>query len=205
MAFHDVRLPDNVERGALGGPRFRTSIQVQTSGVEQRNSTWEDTRGEWDIGYGLNDRTELDTLIAFFYARQGSTHSFPFKDWSDFLLGDDASDTPQTIATGDGIQTAFQIIRRYVSGLITFPRDITKPVNGTVRVFLDSVEEFSGFTINHLTGEIVFDLPPSIEDVGAICEYNVPVRFMEDKLDISLDRFDLGDIPSIPVIEVKGE
>jgi hypothetical protein len=32
MSFDDVRLPDNIEKGAVGGPRFQTSIVKLGSG-----------------------------------------------------------------------------------------------------------------------------------------------------------------------------
>ena len=108
MAFHDVRLPVDVERGALGGPGFKTTVTPLGSGKEQRNIDWARTRAEFDIGYGLMDQDSvlleatIDTLQAFFYAREGKAHTFRFKDWSDFKIGDYLNPTTsnQSIATG---------------------------------------------------------------------------------------------------------
>ena len=40
MAFHEVRFPDNISRGARGGPERRTQIVEMASGDEERNGSW---------------------------------------------------------------------------------------------------------------------------------------------------------------------
>ena len=40
MAFHEVRFPDNISRGARGGPERRTQIVELASGDEERNASW---------------------------------------------------------------------------------------------------------------------------------------------------------------------
>ena len=108
MTFHDTRLPVDVERGALGGPGFKTTVTPLGSGKEQRNIDWARTRAEFDIGYGLMDQDSvlleatIDALLAFFYTREGKAHTFRFKDWSDFKIGDWQNPTTsnQSIATG---------------------------------------------------------------------------------------------------------
>lgn len=207
MAFHDVRLPVSIERGAVGGPRFKTSIVGLATGFEKRNIDWSLSRGEWDIGFPVQAlKANLDTLVAFYYARQGRAHSFRFKDWLDYTIGVDATDTDQEIGTGDNSETNFQIYKRYISGATTFSREITKPVSGTTRVFLDSVEQMSGWSVNTSTGIVTFSAAPgSSVSVGVICEFDVAVRFANDKLDISMEMLELGGIPNIPIIEVRGE
>ena len=108
MAFHDTRLPVDVERGALGGPGFKTTVTPLGSGKEQRNIDWARTRAEFDIGYGLMDQDSvlleatIDNLLSFFYTREGKAHTFRFKDWSDFKIGDWQNPTTdnQSVATG---------------------------------------------------------------------------------------------------------
>ncbi len=56
--FHEVRMPIDVERGAVGGPGFKTRVLPLESGFEQRNIDWSDTRGEWDLSYGLMNTAE---------------------------------------------------------------------------------------------------------------------------------------------------
>jgi len=207
MAFHDVRLLEDIERGAQGGPRFKTGIIILSSGFEKRNIEFEETRGFWDVGYGIQTKTDFTGVMEFFYARQGRANSFRFKDFSDFEIGNDSTDTPQTIGIGDTSTTDFQISRLYSSGGFDFNRTVTKIVaTPTPRVFLDAAEQGAGFTINLLTGIVTFSVAPGAGVlVRIICEFDVPVRFDTDALDINLLHFDAGSIPKIPVIEVRGE
>lgn len=203
MAFHDIRLPEEVERGALGGPKFKTTVLQLSSGHEKRNIDWEDSRGEWDIGYGIQTKANFSTVLSFFYARRGRAHSFRFKDWSDFEIA-----TEQSIGTGDNLETDFQVFKHYTSGSESFDRNILKPVSGTVRAFLNSVEQTISvdFTVNLLTGIVSFTVAPGAGvDVGIICEFDVPVRFDIDHLGINVETFDAGAIPQIPIVEVKAE
>lgn len=207
MAFHDVRLPDEIEKGAKGGPGFNTTVNQLFSGHEKRNVNWQDTRGSWNIGYGIEYKDGgLDELKAFFYTRRGKAHSFRFKDWSDYEIGDMEEETPQEIGTGDAAETEFQIEKRYSSGGYTFHREITKPVNGTLRVFLSGVEQFSGWSANYATGIITFiTAPGGSVSVSILCEFDVPVRFDTDKLDIDMEIYNAGSVPEIPIVEVRVE
>lgn len=204
MAFHDVQLPEDVEKGALGGPGFNTTVLELSSGFEKRNINWERVRGSWDVSYGLDKKSNQEAVLAFFYARQGRAHSWRFKDWTDYQIGDFANDLPQTIATADGVQTQFQIVRAYVSGSYTFNRAITRPTSPTTRVFLDGVEQFVDFTVDYDTGVITFtSAPADTVLVGVISEFDVPCRFNNDKLDMRAERDELYALPAIEVVEVR--
>lgn len=212
MAFHDTRLPVDIERGAVGGPRFKTTILQLASGHEQRNIDWQDAKGEWDISYGLMslEDNQLETYIrkvlAFFYARNGRAHGFRFKDWSDYKVGDPATPTTsnQAIGVGNALDTQFQVYKRYSDGGVNFDRTIKKLVNGKVVVLLNGVVQGGGFTIDYGTGIITFAVAPGVGVVvGVACEFDVPVRFDEDHLKINMQTADAGQIPSIPIVELR--
>ncbi len=205
MAFQNVRLDDDVERGAQGGPGFKTTILELASGFEQRNIDWERARGRWDLSYGMDSKANQEVVLAFFFARQGRANGFRFKDWTDFQIGsDNPSDVPQEIFITDGAKTKFQVVRRYTSGPTTFDREVTRLVAGTVRVFLDAVEQFAGFTIDIETGVITFSVAPTTgQALQIICEFDVPVRFDIDELDLRAVRDDAFDIPQVPIVELR--
>lgn len=206
MAFHDTRLPPDVERGAQGGPRFKTTIMALSSGLEKRNIDWQQTRGAWDIGYGIQSKEDFKEVIEFFYARQGRAHSFRFKDWADFQIGDFKTDTPQPIGQGNGNLVNFQVQKRYTSGGFTFQRPITKPVVSTARVFLNGVEQMTGWTLDPLTGILTFsNAPAALVAIQLLCEFDVPARFDTDALDINMETWEAGSIPQIAIVEVKNE
>ena len=108
------------------------------------------------------------------------------------------------IGTGDGITTAFQLVKRYASGSQTWVRAITKPVAGTVRIALDGAEQLGGWSVDTTTGVVTFATAPA-EGVAITAgfEFDVPVRFDADALDVTLDLERLGSITSIPLLELR--
>jgi len=208
MAFHEVQFPDDISRGAVGGPRFKTNVLTLASGHEQRNIDWSITRGEWDIGYGLRSQSDLDILINFFYAREGRAHGFRFKDWSDFKIGDVDNPTTnnQSIGTGDASDSTWQIYKRYTSGSINYDRTINKIVTGKIVVLLDNVVKADpgDYSIDLNTGLITFVSPPGGSvDIQVACEFDVPVRFDVDEMRLNIIMFEIGSWPNISVVEIR--
>jgi uncharacterized protein (TIGR02217 family) len=207
MAFHEVRFPDNISRGARGGPERRTQIVELASGDEERNASWANSRRRYDVAYGIRRADDLAAVVAFFEARNGRLHGFRYKDWADYKSGlpsQAVTPTDQQIGTGTGSLQSFQLSKRYTSGAQTWVRTITKPVAGTVRVALGMVEQMSGWTLDTATGVITFTTAPANGViVRAGFEFDVPVRFDSDTLDVTLDFERLGSITSIPLLEIR--
>ncbi|WP_323043025.1 DUF2460 domain-containing protein [Gemmobacter sp.] len=207
MAFHEIRFPDSISRGAKGGPERRTRIVELASGDEERNASWANSRRRYDVSYGVRRADDLAAVVAFFEARNGRLYAFRFKDWSDYkscLPSAAPAATDQIIGTGNGSTTAFQLVKTYASGAQSWARTIIKPVAGTVTVSLNGVAQGSGWSVNTTTGIVTFAVPPS---TGAVIragfEFDVPVRFDTDELPVTLDIERTGSIPSIPLIEVR--
>lgn len=207
MAFHEVRFPDNISRGARGGPERRTQIIEMASGDEERNGSWADSRRRYDASYGIRKADDLAAVTSFFEARRGRLYGFRWKDWADYKSGPPsaiAAATDHPIGTGNGTQTTFQLVKLYTSGAQSWTRTITKPVAGTVAVALNGVTQITGWTVNTTTGVITFAAAPAPGvAITAGFEFDVPVRFDTDTLDVTLDFERLGSITSIPLIEVR--
>ena len=207
MAFHEVRFPDNISRGARGGPERRTQIVELASGDEERNASWANSRRRYDVAYGIRRGDDLAAVVAFFEARNGRLYGFRFKDWGDYkscLPSGTPSPTDQVIGTGDGATTAFQLVKRYVSGAQSWTRAIAKPVAGSVGISLDGVEQVSGWSVDMTTGFVTFSVEPGVGvAITAGFEFDVPVRFDTDALDVTLDLERLGSITSIPLLELR--
>lgn len=208
MTFHDVRFPTDISLGAAGGPERRTQIVTTVSGLEKRNGVWLQARRSYDAGYGVRTLDDLYTVIAFFEARMGRLHGFRWKDGVDFRSGPPLQPvTPldMEIGTGDGTTAQFQLVKRYSSGGAEHVRPITKPVAGTVVAAVDGVGVDPGdVSTDPLTGLLILSAPPPPgAAVSAGFEFDLPVRFDTDRLEINLSHFEAGRIPSIPVIELK--
>ena len=207
MAFHEIRFPDNISRGARGGPERRTQVVELASGDEERNASWANSRRRYDVAYGIRRSDDLAAVVAFFEARNGRLFGFRYKDWADYksnLPSQAITPTDQQIGTGTGSLKTFQLDKRYTSGAQTWVRTIAKPVAGTVRVALGTVEQVTDWTLDSATGVVTFTTAPGNGViVRAGFEYDVPVRFDTDMLDVTLDIERLGSITSIPLLEIR--
>jgi uncharacterized protein (TIGR02217 family) len=198
MAFHKVRFPLDVALGARGGPERATDIVTLSSGREERNQRWAQSRRRYNAGYGIKTRADMQAVLAFFEERRGRFHSFLWRDGLDH-----SSNGQQPLGTGDGAETQFQLSKQYGAAFDPYVRPITKPVAETVQVFVDGAPT-AAFEVDELTGIVTFDDPPANDaELTASFEFDVPVRFDIDGLDIELTGFDAADAPAIPLIEVR--
>ena len=208
MAFDNVRFPTSISRGASGGPERRTEIVTTASGREERNSRWADSRRRYNAGFGVKSLNDVHDVLRFFEERRGRLHGFRWKDhadWKSCPPQNAVSPLDQAIGTGDGTTASFQLIKRYGSGLRDYVRSISRPVAGTIRVAVNSVET-AQFTADAATGIVTFNasnIPAPGAAVTAGFEFDVPARFDTDTLAINLANFAAGDIPEIPVVEIR--
>ena len=209
MAFHEIRFPLDIALGASGGPERRTEIVTLGSGREERNSPWAMSRRRYNAGLGLKKLDDIHEAIAFFEARHGRLHGFRWRDRADWKSGSPGAPvTPldQVLGEGDGARTAFQLVKTYVSGEASYTREIAKPVAGSLRVAVagEAMEEGTDFSADHATGMVTFAVAPAEgAAVSAGFEFDVPVRFDTDFLDINLAAFEAGSVPDIPVLEIR--
>lgn len=209
MAFHDIRFPADLSFGALGGPERRTEIVALANGHEERNTPWAQARRRYDAGLGLRRLDDLERLIAFFEARQGMLHAFRWKDWADYRSAP-ASEAirpiDQPLGLGDGVTVDFALARTYRSGPAAVRRVITKPVPGSVRLAIGGIEQAEGlaWTLDAGTGIVTFATPPALDaELTAGFEFDVPVRFDTDLIQVSVASFQAGEVPRVPVVEVR--
>lgn len=205
QSFDDVLFPLALGRDASVTPEFSTNVTITASGFERRNSLWSDARLRFDVGPGVRSEAELGELIAFFRARRGQARGFLLRDPSDFSSnGMTGTVTPgdQVIGTGDGATARFALAKHYGQSDEAQRRRITRPRAGSLRVSINGVET-GNFTVEPL-GVIAFATAPS---AGAVVRagflFDVPVRFAEDRLDISGAEFAAGEAPSVPLIELR--
>jgi uncharacterized protein (TIGR02217 family) len=210
-AFHDVLFPLSIAFGSSGGPERRTDIVLLASGHEERNTRWADSRRRYNAGSGVHSLANLHTLIGFFEERRGRLHGFRWRDrtdWKSSAPGEAPEAEDQPIGVGDGTTPAFQLLKTYGDGIAPYQRAITKPVAGSVRVAVDGDEAEAGtdFAVDHATGIVTFQaghIPDEDAIITAGFAFDVPVRFDTDRLEINLASFEAGEVPSVPVVEIK--
>jgi uncharacterized protein (TIGR02217 family) len=209
--FHEILFPLSIGFGSSGGPERRTDVVLLASGHEERNSRWADSRRRYNAGTGVHSLGDLSTLIGFFEERRGRLYGFRWRDrtdWKSCAPGEMPGPEDQPIGIGDGDVATFQLIKTYGGGIAPYQRAIAKPVEDTVRVAVDGDEKIEGtaFSVNPATGVVTFlagHIPAADTIVTAGFEFDVPVRFDTDRLDINLASFEAGDVPSVPVVEIR--
>jgi uncharacterized protein (TIGR02217 family) len=209
MSFHEIRFPAALSFGSTGGPERRTEIVTLANGFEERNAPWSQSRRRYDAGVSMRSLDDIAALLAFFEAREGQLHGFRWKDWSDYtsaLPSAGVTFTDQLIGRGDGAVKSFRLSKAYRSGAQVHQRVISKPVAGTVRIGVNGAElqEGAGFSIDTTTGMVVLEEAPVPQaEVTAGFEFDVPVRFDTDHIATSVASFQAGDVPSVPVVELR--
>jgi uncharacterized protein (TIGR02217 family) len=158
-----------------------------------------DSIGRWNVGDRRFSKREFDYLLNFFYNVRGNLIAFKYKDWGDYQA------TNQAIATGDGTETEFQLIKTYGN----YAKPIYKPIADTIAIYLDDILQTSGYTVNSV-GLITFAIAPlSGVDISADFEFDLVVRFENESLPSRFDAYDpshpeeaLYNVPAIYLIEV---
>lgn len=207
--FHEIRFPTAIALGASGGPERRTEIVTLSTGHEERNSRWADSRRRYNAGYGVRSLDDIHAAIAFFEERRGRLHGFRWHDgldWKSCAPSGTPSPLDQTIGAGDGETVTFLLTKTYGSVHAPYRREIRKPVAGSVRVAVDGTEiaEGTGWSCDTTAGLITFaEHPAEGAALTAGFEFDVPVRFDTDRLEINLSAFQAGEIPAIPLVEIR--
>ena len=203
--FDDVVYPLALGRDAGVSPEFSTTVAVTASGHERRNSLWSDARLRFDVGPGLRSEHELGVLLAFFRARRGAARGFRLADPFDFS-SNGMTGTPgpldQLIGVGDGLTADFDLVKLYGDGDEPQRRPITRPRAETLRISVDGLE-VAGWTLGAKGRISLAAAPAEGAEVRAGFLFDVPVRFAEDRLDITGASFAAGEAPSVPLIEIR--
>lgn len=200
-AFHEVRLPVRLAFGSTGGVERRTEVVTLASGFERRWTPWAEGRRRYLIGANLRSLDDMAALTDFFEARRGRLHGFRFRDFLDWRSGAPGAAptaTDQVLGTGDGTTRTFQLTKRYGD----FIRPIRKPVDGAATVAVNGAAVEA--SVDRTTGVVTLAAAPS---AGAVVtagfEFDTPVRFDADRLEVSLESFAAGRIAAVPLIEVR--
>lgn len=189
----DARLSDDIEVGARRRPMFSTDISSMDSGHEVRNRNWRYAKYSYQVTLAPDDEDAID----FFHAAAGAADSFRFHDHKDFEGID------ELIGTGTGGALEMQLVRNFTKGGTIGSRKVTLPINGTVVIKYNGVVQVGGYSVDYSTG-VVTATPGLGVLVTADFEFDIPVRFEEDALDIIALAQELEQTANVELIEVWG-
>ncbi|MFB9355101.1 DUF2460 domain-containing protein [Sneathiella chinensis] len=201
MTFHEIRFPTRISYGAVGGPRFSTTVQILGSGHEQRNINWAEARREYSVDISPSRGQEWEAVLSFFHARRGRAYGFRLKDFADFQL------EQGVLGTGDGTTESFGIVKRYqdAEGLAPgYERRLHKIVQDTATVYLDGTAQFGNWTVDHQTGTVQFTTAPDPgAEIAVSCEFDVPVRFDTDLMEAAIPGPDIHQWQRVRLVEIR--
>lgn len=207
-----VRLPLDIETGAMLGPTFSTGVVPLSSGAEQRNQNWDQERFKANVAYGVMRKDNPDDvedgwrrIVDFFRARRGRARGFLFRDWTDYQAVNE-----NLYVTPDFNYATMQLAKRYD----TYIRRITRPSAQTIQLTMAGEpypqaggmvagQNMPGWNLDP-KGIIRFNASLGVfaGNVKATFQFDIPVRFDSDELQVSLLYSEAGSIPSVDVIQV---
>jgi uncharacterized protein (TIGR02217 family) len=167
------RFPLELSFDSSAGPRLKTSVLATAGGFEKRNREWLKSRYVFEIALNTRRGDEVENFNAFFELVGGREKGFRLRYEPDYKANNQLCE-PIT-------STKYQLKKSHLLSPFVQSRTITKPVVGTVKVFVGGVLQSVGFIIDHTTGVITFATPPSGE-VRASFEFDFPVRFDQDEV-----------------------
>jgi uncharacterized protein (TIGR02217 family) len=207
-AFHEARLPARLAFGCTGGVERRTQVTTLGSGFERRSTPWAQGRRRYLIGTAVRPLDDAAELVAFFEARRGRLYGFRFRDPADWKsCAPSATPTAgdQTIGTGDGARKTFALTKTYGAGETAVVRPIAKPVSGTIKVAVAGVTLGAlAYAVNTATGLVTLNTAPTAGvAVTAGFEFDTPVRFDGDRIDVTLETFNAARVSAVALVEVR--
>ena len=73
-----------------------------------------------------------------------------------------------------------------------------------MKIYRDGIEAVSGWSLDATTGLVTLtSAPASGVQATADFEFDVPVRFDSDQMDITIETYQLGSWGQIPVLEIR--
>lgn len=199
------RFDVNISYGSSGGSGFNTTVFEGHGGVEQRGINWATTKGKWNVAQGIRTAADMQGIKDLFMVVYGKAIGFRFKDWGDFQMT-----LEEATPIANGVNNTFKMQRTYTAGALSYIRRVFKPVSGTIHVFDNGVERTLGagasqVNIDYTTGIMTFGasiIPVNTHIITVTGEFDLPVRFDTDDLNITQDSFDTETWNNIPLVEL---
>jgi hypothetical protein len=74
----------------------------------------------------------------------------------------------------------------------------------TVKLYLDDIQQASGWSVDTTTGLVTFSTAPALGvEVTADSEFDVPVRFDTDHMAVTIETYRLHAWQQIPIVELR--
>lgn len=179
MSYIDTFIPACGGYGWQGGPEFKTLIVEMRNGWERRNAEIANARHSFNIPYNNISPEDYAAIKQLHLIARGRLHNFKFID----ELDSEADNEP--FATGNGVQTVFQLRKLSAIDGVSYERNVYVPLPGVVITNNGSV---AAPTIDYDRGLVTFSSAPANGNVLRWTgRFALWVRFNQDDLPFSID------------------
>lgn len=186
-----------IKWGSVKTPMWSTKVQKAASGRELRAAYFSYPLYKFSLSYEVlrsGALAELQTLVGFFNARQGSFDSFCYQDPEDNTV------TAQQFAVAVAGQTQYQLVRSY-GGYV----EPVLALNGVPAIYVGGVLQTPGthYTVSSL-GLVTFIVQPAAgQALTWSGGFYYRVRFLQDSADFERFLYQLWSLKKIEFQTVK--
>jgi uncharacterized protein (TIGR02217 family) len=189
----ELQLNPSVTMGAAFVDDWNNQTNVLPNGKQQRIGFQSKMLCRGTVSYTAIDEDDHIELRNFKIAVRGSLIAFRFRNWGNYKSDGQQSCSP---ATGNGVITAFQLQKTHTiaSPGTSHVKTITKPVSGSVQMFVNGAEVLSGWTVNTATGVVTFSVAPTNgHTVKATFQFDLPGHFVNSDMPYTVEQ-DAGEL-----------
>jgi uncharacterized protein (TIGR02217 family) len=177
-------------------PKWSTKIQQAVSGKELRSAWFSAPKYNFKLTYeilrGDSVNLELQTLLGFFNARQGSFDSFLYVD------PNDNSVTAQSIGIGNGTQTVFALVRSFGGNV-----EPVMNINAIGGIYLNGAAT-SAYTVDGYGNVTFATAPASGVAITWTGTYYYRCRFVKDTSDFDNFMYQLWQLKELEFVGSLG-
>jgi uncharacterized protein (TIGR02217 family) len=218
--FIDTYIDGTIRRWpCISTPRFATDIVTSDSGAEFPNRKWQHPLYKYSLPEAISKHEDYEKVRDHWLVMGGPAHTFPWRDPLDFAscalrkpnVVPAVTFLDQTLGSGDGAKSQFQLQKTYTRGATNYVRPITLPVVSSVVVSVDGDDPSALFipltwSVSRTTGIIQFSGPVPIGlEVRAGFLFDVEVRFEnDDSFDGIAKDYGLSGNADVTLVSVRG-
>jgi len=198
--YSDVEFPLCIAIGAKASKEYKTQIVGTDAGKEQRGIEWLTHNRSFNIGTSIRNIDDLEKVIALLHVCEGSYAGFLMKDPTDWRSGiGEESFSPMLQDPVDPLEWYFF---KSVSVIdlddATLTRDFAyhcRFVIISTIVIQDEGSTVYNYEVDKINGKVFFDTEPVAPE--AKFQYNIAVRFVDDKITELYNWSEAGEINCI--------
>ncbi|MFT4967503.1 MAG: hypothetical protein ACI9CD_000510 [Candidatus Deianiraeaceae bacterium] len=194
MSFLNIHLPQDLIPHFNKKIQYLTSVGKMQNGTEFRRSIKNERVIVYELFKSVKQSDAITLLENFFHTVRGQMYSFKILDITDFHIQN------AICKKIDAQSVQIQKVNQFQE--LQHKKDITKPKEGTVKIFKDNAIIISGYSVNYQTGVISFNEDVSNSQITVSCEYFHHVRFGEDAIAFTMKGGASFEIAHLTIVEV---